>query len=190
MRTEDARLSNDQLDRPLPLVPCQLLEPLGRDLQRANVLIGEDALVLLGVGEAERTPEPIRDASVHARSLRDLVARQVRRAEIRKTLARGKGGLHVMWFGGPHYMHRSPFSRQVMHVGTRGARGYGRSNLSSGLTRSVGGDRVLPPDVGEAREVRVGGAQRQAVLDRDRRELGVRYEVAADVVAEHQIAED
>src|SRR4051812_38716999 len=105
MRTENTRLANDQLDGALPIVPCQPIEPLGRDLQRANVLIGEHTLVLLGVGETERAPEPIRDAPVDARPLRDLVARQVRRAEIRETLARGKGGLHVIWLGGPHYMH-------------------------------------------------------------------------------------
>ncbi len=45
---------------------------------------------------------------------------------------------------------------------------------------------IDPAQLGEAGEVRVGGADRNAVADRKRRQVSVGNEVAADVVALEQ----
>lgn len=51
-------------------------------------------------------------------------------------------------------------------------------------------ERVVPAHLGEAREVGVGGADVDAVLDGERGELGVGDEVGAQLIALDELAQD
>jgi hypothetical protein len=60
------------------------------------------------------------------------------------------------------------------------------------LTESVrrSAKRVVPADLVESSKVTVSGADGEAVLDRERGELGVGYEIAGDTVADAKVTED
>src|SRR5215211_2484631 len=77
--------------------------------------------------------------------------------------------------------HRPASARRLGEAGLQRVRAGGQAPAL--------GERVLPADLAEAREIGVARAHREPMLERQRRQLGVGGEVAPDLVAYQQLTE-